>query len=466
VVAIGAIPLLISELGEVKFGLLTLIWAVVSYFGLFDLGLGRALTQQLTIVFANREDAKIGPLVFTASTLMAMLGILAGLSMVGAAEWGVSLIRDVPDRAETVNAIYAMGIAMPFIVLTSGFRGILEARHAFGIVNLIRLPMGLFTFLGPLAVVIYSQPRLDLIAMVLVAGRMFACLIHAYFAWRVLPRQVSQLRWQPALLRSLCISGGWMTVSNIVGPLMGYLDRFMVGAVTSAQAVAHYATPQELISKFSIIPSALMAVLFPQFAQDSQAFSQGTVAVLERAGSMIIALCMPVFAIIALFSNEILTIWIGPQFAQSASKILVLMTCGMLVNSIALLPLTWLQATNHSRSVALIHLLELPLFCLLLWYALKVGGASGAAMAWAVRILVDACLLWLNMAYLETRLAGVAKKYLLQSILLASLVYTATLLNLSVIIRAALFLLIAAYFGFRLFLLFRPKSKRPYVYKI
>ena len=44
--AVVTIPVLVSELGDARFGLLTLIWAVVSYFGLFDLGLGRALTLQ------------------------------------------------------------------------------------------------------------------------------------------------------------------------------------------------------------------------------------------------------------------------------------------------------------------------------------------------------------------------------------------------------------------------------------
>ena len=54
-VAVATIPVLIGQLGPSRFGLLTLIWAVVSYFGLFDLGLGRALTQQLAVVFANQQ---------------------------------------------------------------------------------------------------------------------------------------------------------------------------------------------------------------------------------------------------------------------------------------------------------------------------------------------------------------------------------------------------------------------------
>ena len=45
VVAIFSIPILIRDLGTDRFGVLALAWAIVGYASLFDLGLGRALTQ-------------------------------------------------------------------------------------------------------------------------------------------------------------------------------------------------------------------------------------------------------------------------------------------------------------------------------------------------------------------------------------------------------------------------------------
>ena len=47
-VALACIPPLVMLLGTPRFGLLTLLWAVVSTLGVFDLGVGRALTQQLS----------------------------------------------------------------------------------------------------------------------------------------------------------------------------------------------------------------------------------------------------------------------------------------------------------------------------------------------------------------------------------------------------------------------------------
>ena len=57
-VAVFAIPLLISGIGLPKFGVLTLAWVVVGYFSVFDLGLGRAMTQPIFLKRSNRTGSR------------------------------------------------------------------------------------------------------------------------------------------------------------------------------------------------------------------------------------------------------------------------------------------------------------------------------------------------------------------------------------------------------------------------
>ncbi len=154
-VAIVTIPVLIVSLGVDRFGILTLIWAVVSYFGLFDLGMGRALTRHLAEIWAQGDQEQARRLVSTGLAVMAGLGIGAGLLLALGAEWSIRQFSGVTNPRETVNAVYAMSAAIPFIILTSGLRGILEARQAFAVVNAIRLPMGVYTFVAPVVVVKY-----------------------------------------------------------------------------------------------------------------------------------------------------------------------------------------------------------------------------------------------------------------------------------------------------------------------
>lgn len=392
--AVFTIPMLIAALGDARFGLLTLIWAVVSYFGLFDFGLGRALTQQLAIVFAKNELARIGPLVGTATLVMTALGVTAGLIMVVFAPWGISIIDTVPDKQEAIYAVYAMALAMPFIVLTSSFRGILEAQNAFGVINLIRLPMGLLTFIGPLVVVLFWEPRLDLIAIVLSVGRLIGCGLHAYFAWALLPKKYIEFQWDQNLLKSLSVSGGWLTVSNIVSPLMTYTDRFIIGSLVSASAVTYYVTPNELITKLAIIPGALTAVLFPAFAAQILKQRDGVALLYKRVLYWLYITMLPVTLVIALFSDLLLGAWINAEFAQKSSILLQIFSLGMFVTCLANIPFTLLQSADKARTTAMIHLLELPLYLVLLWLLTLGYGIVGAAIAWLLRILLDALLMF------------------------------------------------------------------------
>jgi O-antigen/teichoic acid export membrane protein len=451
VVAVFCIPVLIRELGDARFGLLTLIWAVVSYFGLFDLGLGRALTQQLAVALAEKDQSRVGPLVMTATALMAGLGIVAGALMAVLAPWGMGLIKSVPDRQEAINAVLLMAIAMPAIVLTSGFRGVLEARHAFGIINAIRLPMGLFTFLGPVLVVLYGSTRLDWIAGVLAAGRIVACVVHAWYAWNVLADDHGRLALRKTLLKPLCVSGGWLTLSNIISPFMGYVDRFVIGGIVSAAAVAYYTTPQEIVTRLWIVPGALTAVLFPAFAENIARKDGKTRELFENAINWLFLALLPVTTFLALFAKEILALWVGPEFANQSATLMQIFAFGILINCLAHIPYTLIQGSGHPRVTALIHLFQLPIFVFCLWLLTSLYGALGAAIAWLLRLLFDAFLMFYFCNSLQrwSQTEGFSSQ-LISYIATASLIFSGIFID-SLIIRGAWILVVSVISGFVLY---------------
>src|SRR2546425_9159614 len=59
VVAVFCIPILIRSLGRERFGVLTLAWALIGYASLFDLGLGRALTQLVARKLGSGEAREV-----------------------------------------------------------------------------------------------------------------------------------------------------------------------------------------------------------------------------------------------------------------------------------------------------------------------------------------------------------------------------------------------------------------------
>jgi O-antigen/teichoic acid export membrane protein len=394
VVAFFSIPYLIQILGAEKFGLLALIWAVVSYVGIFDLGLGRSLTLQVAMHDSNGAKQKLGSVIGTAYGLMLLLGSALAVLMLLFTPWIVASIKGVSDIKETSDAFSVMALSVPFIIMTSGFKGILEARQEFALVNYVRLPLGIFTFGGPALLVFWVGARLDLIACILVIGRISGCVAYLYFAFRVSLSEHRCLKWDISEVKHLCSSGGWLSVASIVSPIMGYADRFVLGALVSVNAVAYYVTPNELVTKLWIIPSALTAVLFPIFSSSfARDLKQPTIRLFDFSSLIIYVFIAPLSLILAVFSFEILNFWVGEEFAHQGQQVLVIFAFAILINCLAHVPLTLLQGTGSAKSVALLQVVEIPLFLLVLWVLTLKFGVVGAAWAWVIRALFDTGLM-------------------------------------------------------------------------
>lgn len=332
-VAIIAIPLLIDGLGMARFGVLTLAWMVVGYFSLFDLGLGRALTKLVAERLGAGRDEEIPALVWTALGLMAFLGVLGALAVAGLSPWLVRSVLKIPAelQPETLTAFYLLAASIPIVISTTGLRGILEAHQRFGLVNAVRIPLGIFTFLGPVAVLPFSNSLVPVVA-VLVAARLIAWVAHIRLCLYVAPELRAVSRVRRAMVRPLLSFGGWMTVTNIVGPLMVYMDRFLIGAMVSMAAVAYYATPYEVVTKLWIIPAALMGVLFPAFAT---AFAQDrarAARLLGRAVNYVFLALFPLVLVIVVLAHEGLTLWLGREFADNSTLVLQLLAAGVFIN--------------------------------------------------------------------------------------------------------------------------------------
>jgi len=395
VVAIFCIPVLIKELGTDRFGVLTLAWAVIGYAGLFDLGLGRALTQLVAKKLGAGEDRDVPTLVWTSLLLMLALGLLGAVFVVLLSPWLVYRALHIPPalQREGLRSFYLLGLSIPVVISTAGLRGLLEAHQRFGMINALRVPMGVFSFTGPLLVLPFSQSLFPIVA-VLVAGRLFAWIAHLLLCLRVLPELRRGIVWQRALISTLLRFGGWMTVSNIVGPLMVTLDRFLIGALISVSAVAYYATPYEVVTKFWLIPGALVGVLFPAFSTSSAQDRNRTALLFGRSVKCILLVLFPVILLVIAFAQDGLTVWLGAAFAANSVRVLQWLAVGVFINSLAHVPFALVQGVGKPDLTAKLHLLELPVYLGALFWLTKRYGIEGAAIAWTGRVTLDALVLF------------------------------------------------------------------------
>jgi O-antigen/teichoic acid export membrane protein len=370
---------------------------IIGYFSLFDLGLGRALTQVVAGRLGRDPEAQLPDLIGTALLALTGLGLIGGFVLALLAPWVAEGLLHVPPelRGETEWAFRLMGAAVPMVTLTSGFRGLLEARRWFPQLNLIRIPLGLFTFLGPWLAVIVS-PRLVPVLAVLVGGRLVGSMAHGWLT-RMAFREVT-VRWRIRAhsLRVLLSLGGWMTVSNFVSPLMANLDRFVIGSMLSLAAVSLYATPYEMITKLSALSASLAGAMFPVIsAARGEDGKRDTRRVYVRALMLLLWVLAPITAGVLLGAHWGVSHWISPEFAAKSAPVLQILAVGVFVNSLASIPFTLIQGMGRPAITAGLHLLELPLYLVMLWALIRADGIRGAAWAWTIRVTIDAMVLGL-----------------------------------------------------------------------
>lgn len=404
VASIAAVPFLLDRLGVERFGILSLVWVLIGYFSFFDLGIGRALTKLVAERVDDRRREELISLCSTGTALVLVVGACGALVIGLLAGLPGLWLKRVPStlHSESVTTLVIVAISVPVVVGTAALRGIMEGYEAFRLLNLIRVPAGIAMFAAPCFAAAYSS-RLDLAVGALALTRLFFLFVHAWASWQMCPLSLRAVerRW----FRPLLAFGGWLTVSNTVGPVIVYLDRFVIGALMPPTAVGYYAAPFEVVSRLLILPMALCAAIFPALARSNYAQrSQGT-KLEQQALLLILAVVLPISTLGAVFAEPLLRVWLGADFAREGALPMQILFAGFSLNAISQLPFAALHSMGRTRETALLHLIELPLYVLALVWLVQSYGLPGAAAAWSLRALIDtvALMLMINSARQKVR---------------------------------------------------------------
>ncbi|WP_257313838.1 flippase [Geothrix fuzhouensis] len=404
-VGLITIPRLVHALGVDRFGILTLTWAVMGYFSLFDLGLGRALTQLVAERSGTGNDKALPDIIRTALIMMLGLGLVGGVCLGAASPLVVGrVLRMSPAlHREVLYAFGLMAFSVPAVTLLAGLRGLLEARQHFLEINLLRLAMGVFTFLGPW-LVSFKTTHLFWVVLSLEVMRYAALGAHYWMCRRVVPEMTMPASFQSNHWKVLLKFGGWMTVSNIISPLMVNMDRFFIGAFLSVGAIAYYATPFDMVTKLLVISGAVVSVLFPMFGALHRANPFEAIRLYRKGMRTIFLVLAPILLALGLGAHWLLLHWLGPTFAQRGSAIMQILCLGVLANSLAAVPFAFIQGAARPDLTAKFHLIEGPLYIILLMSLGSRLGILGVAWAWTLRVALDLILLEVAARRIQSRL--------------------------------------------------------------
>jgi O-antigen/teichoic acid export membrane protein len=388
-------PTVVRGLGSDRYGILAMALAVLGYFSLFDLGLGRAATRFVAAALGSGSEDKVPSIVWTAVMTQAFVGVIGTLFLIIVTPPLVERVLNISPELwqEARPTFYILAVSIPAVLVSGSLRGVLEASQRFDLVNLVASPLSTANFLLPYIAVSLGW-KLPAIVGVLLASRIIGAVLFFLFCIKVFPSLRKIPRFHPPAATALIGFGGWVTVSSVVSPALIYLDRFMLGMLTTMTAVTYYAAPYEMVTRLLIVPFSLAAILFPAFSELHQKGNTLAVGALAATSLKFLLLTFaPLVVALLAFSREILGLWLGADFARQSTHAVQILAIGLLANAIAQLPFALIQGAGRPDLTAKIHLLEIPVQVIVAWTCVKAWGITGAALAWSTRSALDLMLL-------------------------------------------------------------------------
>jgi O-antigen/teichoic acid export membrane protein len=319
VLGLFAVGLIARSYGLAVLGLIVLVRSFLptGFLALFDLGVSETTTQAVArgrVGDWGAASEKVSLL----TAIAAAMGIVSGAALWIAA-WSLATIFKVaPDQAAAFIAIlHVTALVLPIAFLGLVAEGALKGFEQYGWLRLTEVG-GNVLYVAAVYALVWREAPFEWIAYSYLAVTVGKYLVLAGVVGRA--ASVTALRFcsWTAVNRRDVLHRCWLMLHNrIVGILQQPLVPLAIGALFGPAEVGTY----DLITRLPRFLKATMAPLHSAILPISTHIDEATdtrrLQMLGRNGLVLPgAVIVPVLVVAALFSQEILKVWVGPQHAD------------------------------------------------------------------------------------------------------------------------------------------------------
>lgn len=384
--ALVTIPIYLELVGAARYGALAIAWLILGYFGMFDMGFGRATTQRLSALHASTPEHR-ARVFWTAAVVNFALGVVGAALLYFSADYffRYQFKADLLVKNEMLDAVPFLALSVPIATLTGVMSGALQGRERFLEVNLVNV-IGTSLFqIFPLAVAFFNGPTIKWLIIAAVVGRLAGLALFFRSTFKHMLRGFRPVfdvdEW-----RGLLKFGSWVSLTMVIGPALLAVDRLLIGSILGGLAVATYVIAFDIAQRSSLLPKAVAQAIFPRIAQSSDEQS----GLLMNTSLKVLNLVMTPIIMVALFViGPFLELWVGPETGQAAAPLCRVLLVAYWINAFAMIPYARLQAQGRPNVVAWITMGQAPLYIAALYLVVGSYGLTGVAWVVLARCLIE-----------------------------------------------------------------------------
>jgi O-antigen/teichoic acid export membrane protein len=387
--AIVATPFYIRLLGIEAYGLVAFYIVLQSVLQLLDLGLGATVSREIARSAGAREAANGAELARFLVTLerwywgMAVsFGVLLFLTLPAISAWWLRPEHLKPaemTHAARVFALLAL-VQWPITFYQCGLMG-LQRQVA---INAIQMPFTAIAHLGGV-VFVWLGPRSVAALLAWHAGTLACQLVVLYlYFWANVGVSRQGVRGGLDVLRKHWRFSLGMSGIALTGLVLTHLDKIILSRLLPLQIFGHYSLAATISRGLYVLITPVFNAYFPRLSSLVAQPDPVSVRVCYRTATNVMAvLVLPLAALVAAFSEEILLVWLrDAALAASAAPLASLLVAGTCLNGLMNVPFALQLAHGNTRIGLTINAGLLVVLVPAIVYATGHFGASGGAAMW------------------------------------------------------------------------------------
>lgn len=416
-VSLAAIPFYLKYLGIEAYGLIGFFITTQALLALLDMGLAPTINREVARYSASGNLQEAGKLLHTLAIIywgMAGMIFLLILSLAPfiTEHWLQS--KQLPQPT-IEHAVILMGLVIACRWPIGLYQGVLIGAQYVTISSGINIAMVTLASFGSVIVLALVAPTIEAFFIWQAgAGFVYAAILR-WAAWRIIGR-LKDLRFDTEKLKQIWRFSAGMSGVAISAIILMQLDKVLLSKILSLEDFGRYALAGVVASGLYVLLTPTFNVIYPRLSILVVTGETEKLIELYRSGTrLLLAALFPIATAIAVFAEEIFSLWTGNSaFASSMAPIVPLLLIGTALNGAMHFPYALQLAFGITRLPLMINTIlvtiMIPMTILLAMEFGVVGGATAWALSSSLYLLIGT---WLTH---NTLLKGIGLKWLLSDV--------------------------------------------------
>lgn len=354
--SICATPIVVHGLGAEQYGIFALLVGFISYS--FNFSIGRAATKYISEFQAAGDESRLTEVVSSTLLICLTLGAAGALLLALLAPYLVDQVLHIPtsSRDGAVMGFYWAAATIFILMASQVYAGVVQAIHRFDVYAKINVGGIMLYTMGNIVLAWSGFSFLYLLAWFAITTLLAAI---AYFlAGRYfLPAAETRFIYDREIMGKILRFGAGIMLTQVFSNILLLYEYSLITAKLGSESLTYYAVPLTIGVQIHGLCASLLLFIFPMVSALDARSEIGTLSRLYfRSVKFIFVLVAALILVFVVFGKSLLTLWMGPDFAEQSYVILGIHAVNFGI--LAVLIISWQliegRGKPHLNSVAMI----------------------------------------------------------------------------------------------------------------